>query len=332
MSNIPWIEKYRPINIEHIIAEKNILTEIENIIKNKNIPNIILTGTPGVGKTTTILCIARKLYGPYMKDAVLELNASDDRGIKSINIDVSNFCSYKLPYSNEDEKKYAKHKLIIFDEADNMTEKALPIISQLMDQYHNTTRFVFTCNSSSKIIEAIQSRCKIIRYVRLESYMIVSRLEDICEIEKIKYDKNSLQKLSDICNGDMRMAINMLQLCYNRFNIINDDSITQICELPSNVIIKEILVDATTNKLKSAIDKIYKLRNQGYSVSDILNTIFVTLKSTQFNLFDDNLRFQIMYILSSYLYVISKNNDTDLQLTSFMIDISKINKKLNLLS
>jgi DNA polymerase III delta prime subunit len=128
------------------------------------------------------------------------------------------------------------------------------------------------------------------------------------------------------------MAINMLQLCYNRFNIINDDSITQICELPSNVIIKEILVDATTNKLKSAIDKIYKLRNQGYSVSDILNTIFITLKSTQFNLFDDNLRFQIIYILSSYLYVISKNTDTDLQLTSFMIDISKINKKLNLLT
>lgn len=332
MNNIPWIEKYRPINIEHIIAEKNILTEIQNIIKHKNIPNIIFTGTPGVGKTTTILCIARKLYGPYMKDAVLELNASDDRGIKSINIDVSNFCSYKLPYSHEDEKKYAKHKLIIFDEADNMTEKALPIISQLMDKYHNTTRFVFTCNSSSKIIESIQSRCKIIRYVRLEAYMIVSRLEDICEIEKIKYEKSALHKLSEISNGDMRMAINMLQLAYNKFQTINENSVTEICQLPSSVTIKEILLDATSNKLKSALDKIYKLRNIGYSVSDILNTIFITLKALQFDLFDDNLRFQVIYILSSYLYVISKNSDTDLQLTNFLIEISKINKKLNILN
>jgi replication factor C subunit 2/4 len=327
MSNIPWIEKYRPINIEHIIADANIITELNNIIKNKNIPNLIFTGTPGVGKTTSILCIARQLYGQYMKDAVLELNASDDRGIKSINQDVSNFCSYRLPYSTADEKKYSKHKLIIFDEADNMTEKALAIISQLMDTFYNTTRFVFTCNSSSKIIESIQSRCKIIRYIRLEPIMIASRLEDICKIENIKYDKNSLLKLSEISNGDMRSAINILQLAFNKFNSVNEKAISEICELPSNVVISKILVDATSNKIKNALDKVYKLRNNGYSVSDILNSVFITLKATTFTLFDENLKFQIIYVLSSYLYMISKNTDSDLQLTAFILEISKINKK-----
>ena len=162
--------------------------------------------------------------------------------------------------------------------------------------------------------------------------MIQSRLEDICELENIKFDKTALEKLSEISNGDMRMAINMLQLAYNKFNIINEKSITEICELPSSIVIKEILLDATSNKLKSAIEKIYKLRAAGYSVSDILDTIFITLKATNFNLFDDNLRFQVIYVLSSYLYTISKNSDTDLQLTSFLIDVSKIKKKLKILN
>jgi replication factor C subunit 2/4 len=178
--SIPWIEKYRPVKIEDVIADENILTEINNIIKTKNIPNMIFTGTPGIGKTTSILCIARKLYGPYMKDAVLELNASDERGIKTINNGIiGDFCNHKMPYKDEDIGKYANHKLIILDESDNMTEKVLPVISNLMDMHHRTTRFVFTCNTSSKIIESIQSRCKIIRFTRLNIDMIADRLENI---------------------------------------------------------------------------------------------------------------------------------------------------------
>ena len=98
---------------------------------------------------------------------MIHLNASDERGIKLINSgELNTFCTHKLPYFEKDIKKYPQQKLIIFDEADNMTEKALPIISILMDKFHNSTRFVFTCNTSSKIIESIQSRCKIIRYIR----------------------------------------------------------------------------------------------------------------------------------------------------------------------
>ena len=144
----------------------------------------------GSGKTTTILCIAKMLYGKYFKDTVLELNASDDRGIKTINSGViGNFCHFKLPYTDEDKDKYCKHKLIILDESDNMTEKVLPIISMLMDTYYNTTRFVFTCNSSAEINETIRTKCRIWRYGQLSNELIIERLKIICENEDVKYTK-----------------------------------------------------------------------------------------------------------------------------------------------
>ena len=153
--NIPWVEKYRPTNIENLVLETPIYNKIKKIIDDKNMPNIIITGLPGIGKTTTILCIAKILLGKYFEQGVLELNASDDRGIKAVQDSIIYFCKKKL----EMEEDYAQHKIVLLDEADNMTTKAQQLVNNLMEKYHSTTRFAFTCNNSSDIIEAIQSRC-----------------------------------------------------------------------------------------------------------------------------------------------------------------------------
>lgn len=326
--NIPWIEKYRPLKLEDVIADENILTEMNNIIKNKNIPNMIFTGTPGIGKTTTILCIAYKLYGKYMKDAVLELNASDDRGIKTIhNGIIYDFCNHKLPYTDEDKNKYASQKLIILDESDNMTEKVLPIISNLMDTYHKTTRFVFTCNISSKIIESIQSRCKIIRFMRLNLDMIADRLERIIKIEnnniseKIKYNKESLKELATLSGGDMRYAINLLQLICDRFKNINLKNISVLCDYPSYEIIEKIIILTKDKKIKDALIEINKLKDSGYSVNDIFTTIFNFLKIT--TKINEEYKMNILYILSNYMYNISKYTDTDINLIAFILELGK---------
>jgi len=323
MVNNLWIEKYRPIKIEDIIVEDNVKIEIDRIISNKNIPNMILTGTPGIGKTTTLLCIARKLYGKYMNENVLELNASDERGIKLINSgELNNFCNQKMPYSDSEFEIYANQKLIIFDEADNMTEKALPIISILMDKFHNTTRFVFTCNTSSKIIESIQSRCKIIRYTRLSIENIVDRLEIILKLEKIKYQKKALKEIAQLSSGDMRGAINLLQLVADRYKHVTIDNIQILCETPPNNIINDILI-LVKNNIKEALVKIFLLKESGYSVHDIFIGFFNYFKSPNTEI-DDNYKMNVLLILSEYLYNVSKYVDTDINLTSFILDISKI--------
>ena len=323
MKRIPWIEKYRPINIKDIMLDNIINLEINNIIKKREIPNMILTGTPGTGKTTTLLCLMYKLYGPYIKDAVLELNASDDRGIQSINTNVINFCNYLLPYKGED-TPYAQHKLVIFDEADNMTDKALPIISMLMDKYHKTTRFVFTCNTSSKIIESIQTRCKILRFKRLTNEQAISKLKDICTAENVKCKKDALESIAVMSNGDMRLAINMLQLTCDKFDKVTVEKVIAACDKPSPMIIKEILLDCLNNNLIDAINKTYELKQNGFSGVDIISNAFYVLKLNISNDMSDDIKIKLLYVISEHLVDISKTIDTDVQLTGFLVALTGI--------
>ncbi len=324
MSKIPWIEKYRPRNIEDIVMDDIINKEINNMIKNKDIPNMILTGTPGIGKTTTLLCLAHQLYGPHIQEAVLELNASDDRGVQSINTSVIDFCNYLLSYKNDKKSPYSKHKLIIFDEADNMTDKALPIISMLMDKYHETTRFVFTCNVSSKIIESIQSRCKILRFSRLNTDFIAKRLKEICNLEKVKSNKTALEDIAILSNGDLRSAINLLQLTNDRFGKITEENVSITCEKPSAVLINNIIVDCINKNLSDAIVGTYNLKNKGFTGVDIIYNSFNVLKLNICNDISEANKIKILTIISEYMYSISKSMDTDIQLTSFLIDLNQI--------
>ena len=324
MSKIPWIEKYRPRLIDNIVVDNTIMREIKNMVKNKDIPNMILTGTPGIGKTTTLLCLAYELYGPHVKEAVLELNASDDRGIQSINSSVINFCNYLLSYKDDKKCKYAKHKLIIFDEADNMTDKALPIISMLMDKYHETTRFVFTCNVSSKIIESIQSRCKILRFSRLHTDYICKRLTDICKLENVKYKTNGIDEIAIISNGDLRSGINLLQLTYDKYDIINIDNVSKACDKPSAVLIKNIIVDCINKKLKDAIKNAFILKSNGFTGVDIIYNSFNVMKLNICNDIQEDVKIKVLSVISDYMFSISKTMDTDVQLSSFLIELCQI--------
>ena len=220
----------------------------------------IITGVPGIGKTTTILCIAKNLLGKYYNQGVLELNASDDRGIKAVQESIIYFCKKKLEIKDEDGRTYSRHKIVLLDEADNMTKKAQQLVNNLMSQYHNTTRFAFTCNNSSDIIEAIQSRCIIFRYRRLNNQQLHDKLKFICDKEMITYSEDGLDALVTIAQGDLRQAINNLQLTYNGYEKIVPSNVYKLCDKPHPEIIKDIFMACYKNDIVLALENLEKLR------------------------------------------------------------------------
>ena len=183
---LPWIEKYRPSDTEQILLDNMLLEKINKIIESKSIPNMILTGEPGTGKTSTVLIIARELFKEDYNENVLELNASDDRGLSIINNTIIPFCQ-KITKAPE--------KLIILDEADSITNKAQNLLSNLINEFKKNCRFVFVCNDSIKINESIQSKCIIVNFPKLTDINIRDKLIEICDKESITYTDDFIDEL-----------------------------------------------------------------------------------------------------------------------------------------
>src|SRR5918911_1316461 len=210
LSNLMWVEKYRPIKIEQVINQKEIVNGLRNLIKNPyEIPHLLFAGTAGVGKTTTALCIARELLGEDWQRNTLELNASDERGIKMVRERVKEFAAVmKLATDTKDDVSF---RIIILDEADEMTSEAQTALRRIIEDSSKTTRFIIICNYLSQIIEPIQSRCVVFRFSRLEKDDLVKHMKLICEKEGVKFEETALSQIYDATSGDLRHSINILQ-------------------------------------------------------------------------------------------------------------------------
>jgi replication factor C subunit 2/4 len=317
--NTPWIEKYRPVKVEDLVLDSGTLNKIKKIVEDKTMPNIIITGVPGIGKTTTILCIAKNLLGKYFKEGVLELNASDERGVKTVQQSIEYFCKKKLDI----DKEYSHHKIILLDEADNMTKKAQQAINNLMEQCHETTRFAFTCNNSTEIIEAIQSRCIIFRYSRINNEQIIERLKKICNIENIPFTDEGLNAIVTTAQGDLRQAINNLQLTFNGYNHIIPENVYRLCDKPHPLIIQNIFIACNKKDIKTALNYLNELSKGGYSSSDISMSMLHTLKNINNNIMDEKTKIKYMEEISKACLIISKGLNTPLQLTGCIAALCK---------
>src|ERR671913_20112 len=194
ISDIMWGEKYRPKNLDQIINQKEIIAGLKNLLNKPNeLPHLLFTGAAGIGKTTTALCLAREILGNNWKRDTLELNASDERGIKMVRERVKEFASI-MKISINQEKNEKPFKIIILDEADEMTTEAQTALRRIIEDSARTTRFIFICNYLSHIIEPIQSRCVVFRFSKVPVDEVVNYLKIICKNEDIRFDEKALYK------------------------------------------------------------------------------------------------------------------------------------------
>ncbi|KAL7670686.1 hypothetical protein ACOME3_005614 [Neoechinorhynchus agilis] len=274
---LPWIEKYRPNLLSDIVGNSEIVSRLKDFVSSGNMPHLLFSGPPGIGKTTCILCLAHEMLGIHYHTAVLELNASNERGIEVVRGKIKSFAQRKVTLPPR------AHKIIILDEADSMTEAAQQALRRTMEVYATTTRFALACNNSEKIIEAIQSRCAIIRFGRLPDDSIIKRIEQIAFAENLKYTQSGLKAIAFSAEGDLRKAVNNLQATAFGFNFIDEDNVFKVCDEPNPVMAKEILSRCLEQELDKAIEIGDYMWKRGYTAQDILSTLIRVLKVFDFS-------------------------------------------------
>ncbi|KAL7824223.1 P-loop containing nucleoside triphosphate hydrolase protein [Trichoderma gracile] len=211
----PWVEKYRPKSLDDVTAQDHTVTVLQRTLQASNLPHMLFYGPPGTGKTSTILALAKELYGPEMiKSRVLELNASDERGISIVRQKVKDFARMQLtnpPPHYKDKYPCPPFKIIILDEADSMTQDAQSALRRTMETYSKITRFCLICNYVTRIIDPLASRCSKFRFKSLDQGNAKKRLESIAEAEGVALEDGAVDTLIKCSEGDLRKAITYLQ-------------------------------------------------------------------------------------------------------------------------
>ncbi len=268
--NLPWIEKYRPDSLADVVGHVSIIDRLRSYVKLNRVPNMLFTGSAGIGKTSSAIALAKDLFGEHYDRNFLELNASDDRGIDVVRNTIKEFAR-TLPFNSD-------YKLIFLDEADSLTADAQQALRRTMERYVKTSRFILSCNYSSRIIEPIQSRCVVFRFKPLEKDTIISKLEEIGKIEELDFEKGSLDSLFYVSQGDLRKAINILQSTASLETKIKSEDVFKVSARARPEEIGELIFASYSGDFKKARELLYKLMfDYGMSGEDIVGQVYTEL-------------------------------------------------------
>ena len=310
-----WVEKYRPSKLSEIVNQTEIIGSLEALIKDPtDMPHLMFSGSAGIGKTTTALCISRQILGEYAKDYTLELNASDERGIGMVREKVKKFSRFAgmvdVPF-----------KIIILDEADEMTSDAQTALRRIIEDTAKYCRFILIANNISKIIDPIQSRCATFKFTSIPEEDMINHLESIAKKEKVKSDKKGLKAIYNYSEGDLRHAINLMQATAS-IGEISEDNVKLSAGLTKTSDVDNVLKMALSGKIIDAREKMIELTKvYGMSESDFLKYLNSAVFKTKHEKISD-----ILEVIAKYDYRILVGANPEIQLTALLAELGKLEK------
>ncbi|PVD18658.1 hypothetical protein C0Q70_21208 [Pomacea canaliculata] len=275
--HIPWVEKYRPRTVEDVAHQDEVVAVLRKILTGSDLPNLLFYGPPGTGKTSTILAAARSLFGHDLyRSRVLELNASDERGINVIREKVKSFAQFTASNTRPDGKPCPPYKIVILDEADSMTSAAQAALRRTMEKETKTTRFCLICNYVSRIIEPITSRCAKFRFKPLAETVMSERLKHICKEEKVQIVESALETLMHVSDGDMRRAVMYLQsasrLC-GQDEPVTENIIMDITGVMPDEMLDLVLKTCHSDSYEKLDLVVKQIIREGYAASQVLSQL-----------------------------------------------------------
>lgn len=270
----PWIEKYRPQTLNDVTGHEHIISSLNNHVKKNFLPHMLFYGPPGTGKTSTILAVAKDLYGENVQYMILQLNASEERGIDVVRKRIKNFVMTKSLCFNVSKDMF---KLVILDEIDAMTSDAQANLKKIVEMYTGNARFCLICNYIEKIDYALRSRCVIFRFTSLKKLDIIDKVNQIINNEKINMTNKEIQIIIRRANGDMRKILNQLQTLHMVYGSkkIDVDTVNEFFGYPTTDFIDNIINCLYNDSFSDAYDNINVIKKKCLiSIGEICTEIF----------------------------------------------------------
>ncbi len=313
-----WLEKYRPDTLDDVLGQDHVVSRLKGYVRAGQFPHLLFAGPAGTGKTTCAIAGAKEVFGEDWRENFQELNASDERGINTVRTKIKDFAR-TAPLGG------ASFKIIFLDEADNLTSDAQSALRRTMESYAGTCRFVLSCNYSSRIIDPIQSRCTIFRFKPIGEEAVRQMVDRIAANEGLEVSDDAMEAILYVASGDMRRAVNTLQMSAAISDEIDSDVIYETATAARPEEVEEMVALALQGEFMDARDKLDNLLvDQGLSGEDVVRQFLLTVLEVAI---DDHLKVELVDRLGEAEYRLVMGSNERVQLEAMLANFGTVKGK-----